>query len=79
MTFRPCDLTPEQIREVNALVHVENELIDEACGRVLARVRARGWEADTDVFFTTDHGEMQGDFGLLFKGPFHVDALMRLP
>jgi arylsulfatase A-like enzyme len=31
------------------------------------------------VFFTTDHGELQGDFGLLFKGPFHVDALMRLP
>ena len=29
--------------------------------------------------FTTDHGELQGDFGLLFKGPYHVDALMRLP
>jgi arylsulfatase A-like enzyme len=34
---------------------------------------------DTDVFFTTDHGELQGDFGLLYKGPFHVDALMRVP
>ena len=34
---------------------------------------------DTDIFFTTDHGELQGDFGLLFKGPYHVDALMRLP
>jgi len=31
------------------------------------------------VVFTTDHGEFQGDFGLLFKGPYHVDALMRLP
>jgi len=31
------------------------------------------------VIFTTDHGEFQGDFGLLFKGPYHVDALMRLP
>jgi len=29
--------------------------------------------------FTTDHGELQGDFGLMFKGPYHVDALMRLP
>ena len=29
--------------------------------------------------FTTDHGEFQGDFGLLFKGPYHVDSLMRLP
>jgi arylsulfatase A-like enzyme len=31
------------------------------------------------VVFTTDHGELQGDFGLLFKGPYHVDGLMRLP
>ena len=31
------------------------------------------------MFFTSDHGELQGDFGLMFKGPYHVDALMRLP
>ena len=78
-TFVPSRLTHDQIREVNALTHVENELIDEACGRVLARIDARGWGADTDVIFTTDHGEMQGDFGLLYKGPYHVDALMHLP
>ncbi len=77
--FVPCQMTHDQVREINALVHVKNELIDEACGRVLATVAARGWDADTDVFFTTDHGELQGDFGLLFKGPYHVDALMRVP
>lgn len=42
-------------------------------------MRARGWGDDVDVIFTTDHGELQGDFGLLFKGPYHVDGLMRLP
>jgi arylsulfatase A-like enzyme len=78
-SFVPAALTPDQIREVNAVVHVENELIDEALGRVMARTGARGWARDTDVFFTTDHGEMQGDFGMLFKGGFHVDALMRVP
>jgi arylsulfatase A-like enzyme len=77
--FVPCRMTDDQVREVNALVHVENELIDEACGRVLGRIAERGWDATTDVFFTTDHGELQGDFGLLFKGPYHVDALMRVP
>ena len=77
--FVPCTLSHDQVREVNAMVHVENELIDEACGRVLARIAERGWEPETDVFFTTDHGELQGDFGLLFKGPYHVDALMRIP
>ena len=75
----PATLTPDQIREVNARNAVEVELIDEALGRVLAAIAARGWTDDVDVIFTTDHGELQGDFGLLFKGPYHVDGLMRLP
>ena len=78
-SFVPSQLTHEQIREVNAKTHVMNELIDEACGRVLQVIAQRGWLAATDVIFTTDHGEMQGDFGLLYKGPYHTDALMRLP
>jgi arylsulfatase A-like enzyme len=75
----PATLTPDQVREVNARNAVECELIDESLGRVLACIERRGWTTDTDVIFTTDHGELQGDFGLLFKGPYHVDALMRLP
>ena len=75
----PATLTDDQVREINARNAVEVELIDEALGRVLAAIEARGWTDDVDVVFTTDHGELQGDFGLLFKGPYHVDGLMRLP
>jgi arylsulfatase A-like enzyme len=77
--FVPAQMTADQVREINALTHAKNELIDEALGRVLAHVGKRGWSNDTDVVYTCDHGEFQGDFGLLFKGPYHVDALMRLP
>jgi arylsulfatase A-like enzyme len=77
--FVPASLTTDQLREIDALTHVKNELIDEAVGRVMARISERGWNDDTDVIFTTDHGEFQGDFGLLFKGPYHVESLMRLP
>jgi len=75
----PATLTADQVREVNALNAVEVELIDEAIGRVLNALERKGWDDDVDVIFTTDHGELQGDFGLLFKGPYHVDGLMRLP
>jgi hypothetical protein len=75
----PATLTIDQLREVDAMTHIKNELIDDAVGRVMAAIAARGWDGDTDVIFSTDHGEFQGDFGLLFKGPHHVDALMRLP
>ena len=78
-TFVPAAMTHDQVREVNAFTHVENELIDEAIGRILGCIEARGWGAETDVLFTTDHGELQGDFGLLFKGPYHCEALMHLP
>ena len=79
LDFIPRDMTPDQVREINAMNHIENELIDEACGRVLDWLEAHGRLENTDVFFTTDHGELQGDFGLMFKGPYHVDALMHLP
>lgn len=75
----PATLTADQLREVTAKNAVEVELIDEAIGRVLAMLDAKGWIDDVDIFFTTDHGELGGDFGLLFKGPYHVDGLMRLP
>lgn len=77
--FVPADMTADQVREINAMTHIENELIDEACQRVFDFLEARGQLHNTDIIFTTDHGELQGDFGLLFKGPYHVDALMRLP
>ena len=79
LSWVPATMTADQVREVNARNAVEVELIDEALGRVLAAAAARGWADDVDVIFTTDHGELQGDFGLLFKGPYHVDGLMRLP
>ena len=75
----PATMTPDQVREVNARNAVECELIDEALGRVMAAIAAHGWGDDVDVIYTTDHGELQGDFGLLFKGPYHVDGLMRIP
>ena len=77
--FVPADMTADQVREINAMTHIENELIDEAVGEVIGFLHSKQWLRNTDIFFTTDHGELQGDFGLLFKGPYHVDALMHLP
>lgn len=77
--FSPARLRDDQLREVLAMIHVENELIDEALGRVLGELAALGVDEDTDVFYTSDHGDLQGDFGLLFKGPYHVESLMRVP
>jgi arylsulfatase A-like enzyme len=79
ITFVPAALSHAQLREVDAMIQVENELIDEAVGRVLAFLRERGLDEHTDIIFTSDHGELQGDHGLMFKGPYHVESLLRVP
>jgi len=78
-TFVPARLTHDQLREIDFVVQVENELVDEAVGRVLAALAERGQYDDTDVFFTSDHGDLGGHAGLIFKGPYHIEALMRVP
>jgi arylsulfatase A-like enzyme len=77
--FVPAQMSHDQVREVNAMTHIENELVDEACEQVLTHIAAKGWSHRTDVLYTTDHGELQGDFGLLFKGAYHCEALMHIP
>ncbi len=79
INFRPQHFTDDQLREVDAMIQVENELIDEALGRIVAFLIERGIDEHTDIFFTSDHGELQGDHGLLFKGPYHVTSLLQVP
>lgn len=79
VNFRPNHFTDDQLREVDAMIQVENELVDDAVGRLLVFLRERGLDDDTDVFFTSDHGDLQGDHGLLFKGPYHVTSLLHVP
>lgn len=74
----PASMTDNQLRELIGLTYGMIELIDENIGRVLAHLAATGRDRDTHIFFTSDHGELLGDHGLLFKGPFHVEALMHV-
>ena len=54
-------------------------LIDYNIGRILEKLKSSGLYEDTIIVFTSDHGELLGDHGILFKGPFHYDCLIRVP
>ncbi len=77
--FRPGSLSDDALREMLAMIHVENELLDEAIGRVLDFLVEAGVDDNTDIFYTSDHGDLQGDHGLFFKGPYHVTSLLHIP
>jgi len=58
--------------------------IDHQIGRFLAALRWQGLMDDTLILFTSDHGDMLGDYGLFFKGHFfegsgRVPMILRPP
>ena len=53
-------------------------LIDDQIGEILAVIEERGEMDDTVIAFTSDHGEMNGDHGLIYKMNFY-DGALRVP
>jgi arylsulfatase A-like enzyme len=68
-----------EAREAMALSCGMIAMIDDAVGRVLARLAACGLADDTIVIFTTDHGDFLGDHRLLLKGPAHFEGITHVP
>lgn len=58
--------------------------VDTQIGRLLAALEERGWLDETIILFTTDHGDMLGDFGNYQKrkpqeGSVRTPVLVRYP
>jgi arylsulfatase len=52
---------------------------DKYIGTILDELKASGLADRTVVVFNADHGEMLGDHGLLFKGSYMYDGVVRTP
>lgn len=66
-----------QLRAAAAAEAGAIELIDDRVGRILDAVERCG--RDTIVIFTSDHGDMFGDHGLMLKGMMHYEGCLRIP
>jgi arylsulfatase len=76
---RPTATSLEHRREIIAHTYGMVSLIDRHVGRVLDELEARELAENTVVVFLSDHGDLMGDHGLLTKGPFHFEGLLRVP
>lgn len=72
------NMTPEDVAALRRSYYGHVTLIDEQIGRILACLERRGMLEDTIVVFTSDHGEENGDYGLLFKQTF-FESSVRVP
>jgi arylsulfatase A-like enzyme len=67
------------LRAATAATYGMIEGIDHGVGRILATLDRLGATDDTIVIFTSDHGDMGGDHGLLLKGSMHYEGCIRTP
>ncbi len=88
LEFRPN--VPEEarksprIRRMLAGYYGLCEALDREAGRVLSALKELGLEKNTIVLFTSDHGDMLGSHGLLYKNhpqeeSLHVPLFVRAP
>lgn len=75
----PTKMPEAHRREILAYTYGMVSLLDHHVGRVLSTLDELGLAEDTAVGFISDHGDMMGDHGLLNKGPFHFEGLLRVP
>ena len=76
---RPTKMAQAHRLEILAVTYGMVSLIDHHVGRVLDALDELELSEDTVVVFLSDHGDMMGDHGLLNKGPFHFEGLLRVP
>ncbi|HEV2107778.1 MAG TPA: sulfatase-like hydrolase/transferase, partial [Thermomicrobiales bacterium] len=74
-----ADHTAPEIEGIIAAYYAMVTLIDDEVRRILRALDDLGLAGETLVVFTSDHGEMLGDYGLLLKGPMFYDGAVRVP
>lgn len=71
--------TDEEMRRSIAVYYGMISLIDQEVGRILDCLDRLGIAENTLVVFSTDHGHFLGQHGLIAKGAFHYEDLLRIP
>jgi len=75
----PFGPTPDLARAAIAATYGMIEYIDAGIGRILAALDRLDATDDTIIVFTSDHGDMMGDHGLMLKLIMHFEGCLRVP
>ena len=62
-----------------AVYYAMVSLMDKYIGQILDRLDELGLTENTLVVFTTDHGHFFGQHGLIAKGAFHYEDMVKIP
>jgi len=73
------ETTEEEARQFIAGTYGMISLIDHGVGQILASLEKLGLADNTIVVFTSDHGDLMADHGMLLKGPNPFNGVLQVP
>ena len=71
--------TEDEVRKITALTYASIAYVDYCIGQILASLEQSGLADKTIIVYCSDHGDLMGDHGLLFKGPCPFNGVLQLP
>ena len=77
--FHSHRVSEEKLRKNMAVYYGMVSLMDREIGRILDALDRLGITNNTLVVFTTDHGHFLGQHGLIAKGAFHYEDMIKIP
>jgi len=77
--FNFSEMTELEHRAARASQWAMLEHLDIQVGRLLEELEASGEIHNTLIIFMSDHGEMLGDHGIYWKGPYFYQELVKVP
>lgn len=72
-------LSNKEIEYIKSLYKAEVESVDERIGYIIKALKHRGLLDNTIIIFTSDHGELFGEHGLLGHGQNYYKPLLHVP
>lgn len=69
----------EALKKDMAVYYGMMSFLDQQIGRILDHLESNDLLKNTLIVFTTDHGHFLGQHGLVAKGPFHYEDMLRIP
>lgn len=77
MIFRTAE--ENEVRNFISHTYGMITMIDDSVGEILSTLKKLGLEDDTMVVYTSDHGDMMGDHGMILKGWIPYQGILRVP
>ena len=77
MMFRTAE--EQEVRNFISHTYGMISMIDDSVGQILATLSSLGLEDDTMIVYTSDHGDMMGDHGMILKGWIPYQGILRVP